>query len=106
MAKKTYDENVLIELRRKYSKDEYVATLLKQIQEIELEKGMVISERDEALYKLKKLSVMDPKAKARYCQKLFYKKLITEIKSLRESLRREKITSSRYLCELLQLKQK
>ena len=49
-------EDVLIRLRRQYSKDEYVAHLLKRISEIEVEKGIITSERDEALHELQSLA--------------------------------------------------
>lgn len=44
-------EKALIELKRRYSKDEYVAHLQKKISDTEIECGKLKSERDEFEYK-------------------------------------------------------
>jgi len=45
--KKTYEDHVLLKLRRKYSKDETVAALNKKVSDLEIEKGMLIDEIEE-----------------------------------------------------------
>ncbi|WP_424493920.1 hypothetical protein [Salinimicrobium sp. GXAS 041] len=50
----TYEDNVLIKLRRAYGKDEAVAALNKKVSELELENGALKSEIDHLNHELKK----------------------------------------------------
>jgi predicted RNase H-like nuclease (RuvC/YqgF family) len=47
-------DNVLIKLRRQYSKDETVAALSKKISELEIENGALKSEIEHLEFELKK----------------------------------------------------
>ena len=49
-----YFDNVLIKLRRQYSKDEVVAALSKKISELEIENGTLKSEIEHLEFELKK----------------------------------------------------
>lgn len=49
-----YFDNVLIKLRRQYSKDEAVAALSKKISELEIENGALKSEIEHLEFELKK----------------------------------------------------
>lgn len=49
-----YLDRVLIKLKRRYSQNEVIAALNKKLSEVEIELGVVKSERDEARYLLKK----------------------------------------------------
>lgn len=52
--KMDYLDRVLIKLKRRYSENEVIAALNKKLSELEIELGMIKSERDEARYLLKK----------------------------------------------------
>ena len=49
-----YFDNVLIKLRRQYSKDEVVAALSKKISKVEIENGTLKSEIEHLEFELKK----------------------------------------------------
>lgn len=49
----SYEDRVLVRLKRQYSKDEYVSVLLKKLSKSEVEKGMLKSEVDELIFRLK-----------------------------------------------------
>lgn len=53
---KEWQENVLIKLKRQYSKDDTVRALSKKLSEREIELGKTKSELDEANYKLENLA--------------------------------------------------
>lgn len=48
------DREILLKLRREYSRDEVVALLNKRIKDLELENGILKSERDECIDNSKK----------------------------------------------------
>ena len=88
----SYEENVLIKLRRKYSKDEVVSALYAKISEKDLEIGKLISEIDFLNSELKKQnSEVEKIAVSRiqehpmwFQQKNLIKKRGEEIKKLKE----------------------
>lgn len=55
-----YFDNVLIKLRRQYSKDEVVAALSKKISELEIENGTLKSEIEHLEFELKKYKKTTP----------------------------------------------
>lgn len=81
-----YIDNVLIKLRRTYSKDETVAALDKKLRETEYELGVVRSERDEAVSELDRLRKMEK----------HYKNVIENCKTIRDK-NRELKAENRFL---------
>lgn len=57
--KKNYLDNVLIKLKRAYSKDETVAALDRKLREARLEIGVLDSEKAELEYKLSKYKQLE-----------------------------------------------
>ena len=95
-----YTDNVLIKLRRKYSKDETIAALSKKISELEIEKGKLSSEIEHLQYQNEKdfdnKEIMKlAKIEARK-EKLYLLK-VNENKKMRE----ENIALRKYRSELL-----
>ena len=85
--KSKYIDNVLLTLRRQYSKDEYVAALLKRQSEVETELGITKSERDEFKYTLDKVLKLDPEVKSRFCMSQYVQNLKKEIKTLKDKVK-------------------
>ena len=79
-----YIDNVVIKLKRKYSKDELVQSMIKKQSQLELENGMLKSERDKLEYELNQIKKMDSKTKRDFHQKLYVKNTKKELKALRE----------------------
>lgn len=98
-----YFDKAILKLRRKYSKDEFVAHLIKKQKELELEIGMLKSERDESNYKLEKVLKWDDAAKSRFCQIKFYKDQNDKIKSLREKCKNLESENSGLIRKIAQL---
>lgn len=105
MTKKSkYIDRILVRLKRQYSKDEYVAALLKKYSELEIENGVLRSERDEAIYNLEKTLKLPSKIKAQIGQRTYYRRRIQEIKSLREKLKKLKLDYDNIFQELIKCK--
>ena len=96
----SYFDNVLIRLKRQYSKDEYVSALLKKFSEQEIEKGIITSERDEAIFALNEFLNLPSDVKSRIGQRKYYRQRIKEIKSLREKNKKLKIDNERLFHKL------
>jgi len=96
-----YIDNIVLKLKRQYSKDEFVSHLIKKQSELELELGILKSERDEVIYKLNKLLTLPNEVKSRIGQMNLYKNMKDEIKSLREKNKKLKIENSRLLQKTL-----
>lgn len=79
-----YIDKVVVKLKRQYSKDELVAHLTKKQSELEVELGVVKSERDEAIDKLNKVLKLDNDTKSRIGQMALYKNLKSEVRALRK----------------------
>lgn len=58
-----YDQTILLKIKREFTTQEAVAQLLKIVSELELEFGVIKSERDEALFLLKKKQNGEAKTK-------------------------------------------
>jgi hypothetical protein len=101
-----YIDNVVLKLKRKYSKDELVARILKEQSQLQIEIGTLRSERDELQYKLDKFLKLDNDAKSRYCQTLYVRNMKNELKSLRENYRKLKIENTRLFSDLVKYKSK
>lgn len=105
----SYEDNVLIKLRRDYSKDEAVSALFKKIDELSLELGKMTSEIAHLEHELTKKEdnkeVMKlAKVEARK-EKLYQLKLNENAKLRKENQRLQKYKSE-ILNELLLLKEK
>ena len=92
-----YIDNIVIKLKRKYSKDELVSHLIKTEKELRIENGKKQSEIDELKFKLNRITKMDNDTKSRYCQTVYVCNLKNEIKSLKEKLRKLKIDYDKLL---------
>lgn len=79
-----YIDNVVIKLKRKYSKDELVQSMIKKQSQLELENGMLKSEKDELEYELNQIKKMDSETKRDFHQTLYVKNTKKELKALRE----------------------
>lgn len=93
MADDDYIDRVALKLKRQYSKDEYVAHLLKQVSDLEIEKGVLQSERDEAVDKYNDIMKLDQKAKSALGQEKKYQKMKAEVEKVRQEknkLKKEK----------------
>ena len=95
--KSKYIDGVLLKLRRQYSKDEYVAFLLKRNSDVELELGMVKSERDELEYKLNKVLKLDNDTRVRLSRSKFIQKLKSQLKELKNKNKDLKTENSKLL---------
>lgn len=98
-----YIDNVVIKLKRQYGKDEYVSYLLTKYSEIQIELGVVKSERDEALFVIDKLKKVDQETKSRFGKLQLAKNMKAEIKSLREQNKKLKIDNGRLLEKVAKL---
>ncbi len=58
-----HSREVLISLRKRYSRDEAVAIIFRRLADTETELGIVKSERDEALHKIKCMEKEDKQEK-------------------------------------------
>lgn len=94
-------DNTLLRLRRQYSKDELVAALNKKLKDVEMELGMVKSERDEYQYKLQKINLWDKETKSRAAQLQHFQKLSSEIQALRKKNKKLKKDNEELLCKLV-----
>jgi uncharacterized coiled-coil DUF342 family protein len=78
-----YIDKAVIKLKRQYGKDELVAHLLKKQSELELELGMLRSERDELHYKMQKFLKLKNDVRQRIIQVHYVKKLLEQVNGLR-----------------------
>ena len=90
-----YIDNVVLKLKRTYSKDELVSHLTKKLSEAEIEIGILKSEKEEAEFNLKKALKLEPAVKARVGQMTLYVNLRSELKSLRDKIRTLKLENSK-----------
>ena len=96
-----YIDNVVLKLKRKYSKDELVARMLKEQSQIKTELGIVKSERDELQYNLDRILKLDNDTKSRFCQIQYIRNMKNEIKALREKCRKLKNENTRLFSDLV-----
>jgi hypothetical protein len=86
-----YIDNVLIKLRRVYSKDETVAALSRKLSETEFKVGELTSERDELLHKLGVLeSRRDHELNKEIRRDEVYKKIAQERGALKKKVKTQK----------------
>lgn len=95
------DNEILIRLKRRYSKDELVASMIKTQSQLRVENGVLKSERDELCYKINKILKLDNDVKSRFCQIQYVKNMKNEIKSLRDKNRKLKKENSKLLYNLI-----
>ena len=95
--KKDYIDNVVLKLKRNYSKDELVAHLTKELSEAQQEIGILKGEKDELNFKFQKLLKLDQTIKSRIGQFLWYQQLKKQKKELEEKLRKLKLDNSKML---------
>jgi len=96
-----YIDNVVIELKRQYSKDELVSHLLKKQSELEIEIGILKSEKDELQYKLRDTLKLDPEVKQVLQKKKLYRSLIIQIHSLDKKFRLLKIKNEKDFADFI-----
>ena len=96
----SYEDNVLIRLKRQYSKDEALAAIIKKQKELEKENGILTSERDELNDKLTKVLSWDNDTKSRYCQLRYIQNIRKQLKSLKEQVRKLNIENERLIHKL------
>ncbi len=106
-----YIKESLVRLKRQYSKDELVASLVKREKELLLEVGVLKSEKDELQYLLKKAKQkVKNKVHGNFNTTDVYRNHIKELKELKESLRVCKKENEKLICSLavknLELKNK
>ena len=101
MKDSKYIDNVILKLKRRYSKDELVSSMTKKQSQLELENGILTSEKDELQYKINKILKLDDNVKARFCQTQYVRNLKVEIKSLREKCRKMSIENEKLLMKLI-----
>lgn len=98
-----YIDNVVLKLKRKYSKDELVASLNKKLSDAETEVGILKSERDEAIYNLNKVLKLDNEVKSRVGQLKIYQNMKSEVKTLREKCRKLELEKDKLFQKVVQL---
>ena len=95
-----YIERTITRLKREYSKDELVSSMIEAQRKIELELGIIKSERDELKYELNKILKLTSYEKSKLGEKKVNLNMKSEIKSLREKCRKLKISNEELLCKL------
>ena len=105
IAMKDFIDNVLIKLKRKYSKDELVAHLFRTKKELELELGKVRSERDEALYELDRIKNLTQKEKSVLGAREHYKKMKAEILALKKENKKLTLENSNLFLKVVRSNQ-
>lgn len=101
-----YIDKLVVKLKRKHSKDELVAHLVKKESELKKEIGILKSERDEAMYKLDKLVKLDNNTKSRIGQMILYKKLKSENNALKAKCTKLAKEKDVFLQQLIQIQVK
>lgn len=79
----SFEENVLLKLKRKYSKDEYVSMLLKELSEVKFKNGELVSEIEE----LRRIPTSGGKTKRQWLQSEIFKDVHNENKTLKNKVR-------------------
>ena len=101
--KNNYIDNVMIKLKRKYHKDELVQAMIKNQSQLELEIGMLKSEKDELIHELNKIKKMDSETKRDFHQTQYVKNTKKETKDLRELCKKLKKENQELLGKLAQV---
>ena len=94
-SKHKYIDNTLLSLKRQYSKDETIKAVFKKVEYLEMEIGILKSERDEAIYQKEEVLKLSSDEKSRIGQRQYYRNQIAEIKSLKKKLKECKIKYDR-----------
>jgi len=95
-------DNVLIRLKREYTKDELVAYLFRIKKALELELGKVRSERDETLHELAEIKKLSQKEKSHLGEQEQYKKMKAEIRALTEENKKLKFENAKLFSKVAQ----
>ena len=87
-----YIEDVVVKLKRVYSKDELVVKMINEQTSLKKEINLLNTQKDRLKYKLKKILKLDKKeiiaVKAEMKEKFIYQRMQKEIDSLREKCER------------------
>lgn len=102
----SYEDNVLISLRRQYSKDETVAAMSKKLSLLELENGELKSEVDYLEHEVKKLidsKELDIEAKIRVKKEELYKQKVKENKEAQKTIKELRDLRNRLFSKIITL---
>ena len=96
-----YIEDVVVKLKRVYSKDELVVKMINEQTSLKKEINLLNTQKDRLKYKLKKILKLDKKeiiaVKAEMKEKFIYKNMQKEIDSLREKCERLTNTNNKLI---------
>jgi len=96
-----YIDDVVVKLKRVYSKDELVVKMINEQTSLKKEINLLKTQNDRLKYKLKKLLKLDKKeiiaVKAEIKEKSMYKNMQKEIDSLREKCERLTNTNNKLI---------
>ena len=90
-----WEETVLLKIKRDFTQNEAVQRLLKIISDLELEIGILKSERDEAIDTLNKFRTLPTKTKKQWLQE----EVFTDLKKENEILKNKNIENKKLFTE-------
>ena len=96
-----YIDDVVVKLKRVYSKDELVVKMINEQTSLKKEINLLNTQKDRLKYKLKKILKLDKKeiiaVKAEMKEKFIYQRMQKEIDSLREKCERLTNTNNKLI---------
>jgi hypothetical protein len=95
-----YIDNVVLKLKRKYSKDELVAWMIKEHKELQIELEKVKSEKDELHDQFNRILKLDDDTKNRLSQIRYIRNFKNELTVLRVKCNRLKLENTKLFSDL------
>lgn len=96
-----YIQESIVRLKRKYGKDELVSSLIKKESDLQIEIGILKSEKDELQYLLNKYKKRaSNKVEGNFCNTDLYKSFREQIKDLKNKVKSLNTANSKLICKL------
>lgn len=79
-----FEDSILLKIKREFTENEAVQQLLKMVSELEIEVGMLKSEKEELIHKMEKLRTLPTMTKKQWLQEEAFAAVVSELEGIKK----------------------